>query len=334
MRNTLTYDPIYGYNVKKIIKDIEEYNPTRIIIFNELEWEQRQLPKYFYDLVKEKNIEFKMIHGSFPDPYYKDYCDRMEIEYDAIEYWSTFWISWTEQCLSWDFPYKTYNPPTEYKYPFICLNNRGHIHRCALIDHLARHNLLDKGIVTYHNFMTEHQYSFKYYDGSIRTINDDFATKLDSFLLPEEFHQSFLHVVGEATTQVNMITEKTIVPMLLKKPFISFGKEGFNKCLTSLGFVLYDELFDYSFDDESNIETRASMVTDNVNNIVGKDYTSLYELIKPKLIHNYNRVQEIIHDITYLHPFAIERVNYMGQEGYTQMHSDLRYQTLLTQCLK
>ena len=64
MRNTLTYDPIYGYNVKKIIKDIEEYNPTRIIIFNELEWEQRQLPKYFYDLVKEKNIEFKMIHGN------------------------------------------------------------------------------------------------------------------------------------------------------------------------------------------------------------------------------------------------------------------------------
>ena len=334
MKNTLTYDPVDGYDVEKIIKDIEKYNPTRIIIFNELEWEQRHLPKHFYDLVKEKNIEFKMIHGSFSDTYYKEYCDSMELEYDSIEYWPTFWISWTEQCLRWTFPYKSYNPPSEYKYPFISLNNKGHLHRCALIDHLARHNLIDKGIVTYHNFMTRHEYPFKYYDGSIRTIDDEFATKLDSFLLPEQFHQSFLHVVGEATTKVNIISEKTIIPLLLKKPFISLGKEGFNKCLTDLGFVLYDELFDYSFDNEFDVETRASMVADNVNTIIGKDHNILYDLIKSKIDHNYNRAQEIIHNINYIHPLAVERANYIGQEGYRPMHSDIRYKTLLTQCLK
>lgn len=334
MKTTLTYDSVDRYDVEKIIRDIEEYNPSRITIFNELEWEQRQLPKYLFDLVKEKNIEFKMIHGSFPDPYYKDYCDRMGIDITSIEHWPTFWINWSEQCLHWVLPYQNYSPNTEYKYPFICLNNKGHIHRCALIDQLAKNNILEKGVVTFHNFMTRHQYPFKYYDGSIRTISDDFSTKLDSFLLPEEFHQSFLHVVGEATTTVNFITEKTIIPMLLKKPFISLGKEGFNKCLTDLGFVLYDDLFDYSFDNEPDLETRASMVADNVKSIVGKDYTQLYELLKPKLIHNYNRIQEIIHDINFIHPLAIERVAFINQEGYIPMHTDTRYETFITQCLK
>ena len=334
MKDTLTYDPVDGYNVEQIVNDINTYNPKRIIIFNELEWEQRQLPKSLYDYIKEKSIEFVMIHGSFPDKVYNDYCDSMGLEYSQIQYWPTFWVSWTEQCLKWTFPYKTYTPTKEYKYPFISLNNKGHVHRCMLIDHLARHNLLDKGIVTHHNFMTTHNYPFKYYDGSIRTIDDDFATKLDSFLLPEQFHDSFLHVVGEATTSVNIISEKTLIPILLKKPFISLGKEGFNKCLTDLGFELYTELFDYSFDNETDTESRASMVADNVNSIVGKDYNKLYELIKHKILHNYNRAQEIIHDINYIHPLAIERSNYIGSEGYRRMHSDGRYQQLIEQCLK
>jgi hypothetical protein len=275
-----------------------------------------------------------MIHGSFHDKIYDDYCDTMGLEYNQIQYWPTFWISWTEQCLRSNFPYKTYTPATEYVYPFICLNNKGHVHRCALIDHLARHNLLDVGVVTHHNFLTNHNYPFKYYDGSIRTIDDDFATKLDSFLLPEQFHNSFLHVVGEATIHAHLISEKTMIPIYLKKPFISLGKEGFNKCLTDLGFELYTELFDYSFDSEPDIDTRASMVADNVNSIVGQDYTKLYELIKPKILHNYNRAQEIIHDINYIHPLVIERVNYIGSEGYRPMHSDGRYQSIVGQCLK
>jgi hypothetical protein len=334
MKDTLTYDPVDGYDVTQIVNDIAKYKAKRVIIFNELEWEQRHFPKHFYDLLKEFNIEFTMIHGSFPDKVYDDYCDSMGLEYNQIQYWPTFWISWTEMCLRSNFPYKEYTPTTEYKYPFISLNNKGHVHRCALIDHLARHNLIDKGVVTYHNFVTNHGYPFKYYDGRIRTIDDDFATRLDSFLLPEQFHQSFLHVVGEATITVNIISEKTLIPIFLKKPFISLGKEGFNKCLTDLGFELYTELFDYSFDSVTDMETRASMVADNVNSIVGKDYNQLYELIKPKLIHNYNRAQEIIHDINYIHPLAVERVNYVGLEGYKPMHSDGRYINLVNQCLK
>jgi hypothetical protein len=328
---TLCYNPVDGIDINRINNDIT-IDTKQIIIFNELEWELKQLTPEFVEYIKGKNIDIKIIFGGFFDQYYIDYADNLGLSPNDLIFWNTYWINWSEQCLKSSIDYANYNVNTDFKYPFICLNNRNHIHRAALIDHLTKYNLLDTGIVTWHKFSNHvHGYQFKYYDDTIRTIDDDFSTKLDSFLIPKQWHESFLHVVGESTINVNFITEKSIIPILLKKPFVSIAKQGFNKKLIGLGFLPYDEIIDYSFDDEPDIAKRADILCNSISKI-GTDYTELYNRLLPKIEYNYNRCLEIIRNINFIPSVVIDRVNQMKNVDYIPMHTDPRYERMVNEC--
>jgi hypothetical protein len=329
---TLCYNPVDGINLETITVDIVKYQPTKIIIFNELEWELRQLTPEFIQLLKDKNIQIEIIFGSYHDKYYDDYCNRLGLDYNNLSFWSTYWMKWTEICLKSTLDYTKHTVDTNFKYPFICLNNKNHKHRAALIDHLAKYNLLNSGIVTWHKFANcIHGYDFKYYDDSIRLIDDDFVTKLDSFLLPHQWHESFLHVVGEATINTHFITEKTIIPMLLKKPFVCISRQGYNQRLLDLGFVFYDELIDYSYDNYEDLTSRADKLCESISKIP-TNYSELYEILRPKIEHNYNRCLEIIGDKKYIPQSIIDRVNHMKDNDYMPMHTDPRYERIVREC--
>lgn len=323
---TLRYNPIDQINTQQIFDDIGKYNPANIIIFNELEWELKQLTPELMALIKEKNINIKIIVGSFDDEYYDKFCLKNNIDKSNIIFWSTFWINWSSMCLINEIDYTKHVVNTNFKYPFICLNNKNHIHRQALIDHLAKYNLLDKGIVTWHKFSnTTNGYNFKYYDDSVRTIDDDFATKLDSFLIPKQWHESFFHLVGEATMHTHFISEKVIIPILLKKPFAAISKKGFNKRLLDLGFKLYDEIIDYSYDDYDDVADRADILCKSISNM-HTDYSQLYELLRPKIEYNYNRCVEIIKDKRYIPKLIIDHV---ASNEEKNMATDPRYEHML-----
>jgi hypothetical protein len=328
----LCYNPVDGVETDTIIADINKHNPSKIIIFNELEWELRQITFELVQLLKDRNIEIEIIFGSFYDKYYDEYCKLLGLDCSNLTFWSTFWMKWTEICLKGEIDYTTHVVNTDFKYPFICLNNKNHKHRAALIDHLAKYNLLDKGIVTWHKFSNAmHGYEFKYYDDSIRLIDDDFVTKLDSFLIPHQWHESFLHVIGEATINTDFITEKTIIPMLMKKPFVCISKQGYNQRLLDLGFVLYDEIIDYSYDNLEDVGDRADKLCESISKIT-TNYSELYETLRPKIEHNYNRCLEIIGDKKYIPKSVIDRVANMKDSDYIPMHTDLRYERILKEC--
>ena len=67
-------------------------------------------------------------------------------------------------------------------------------------------------------------------------------------LVPLEYYQSNCDLVLESTIETLFITEKTWKPIVFKKPFLVWGGQGLHAKLKDLGFELYDELFDYSFD--------------------------------------------------------------------------------------
>jgi hypothetical protein len=241
-------------------------------------------------------------------------------------------MPWADMCLKTEIDYTTYQVNTDFKSPFICLNNKNHIHRCALIDHLSKYNLIDRGIVTWHKFAnSKYEYDFNYYDDSIRTINDDFATKLDSFVLPDQWHESFLHVIGEATINADFITEKTVIPLLLKQPFVCISTKNWNQRLLDLGFVLYNEIIDYSYDSHDNVKVRADKLCESISKL-STNYSELYKIIEPKIQHNYNRCLEIIKDKTFIPSTVIDRVEQMSDRNYILMHTDPRYETIVRNC--
>jgi len=328
----LCYNPVDNVDVNIIMQDVHKYNPTKITIFNELEWELNQITPKFIQFLKDRNIQIEIIFGSFYSDYYDGYCKKIGLDTRNLTFWPTFWIKWTEMCLKGEIDYTKHIVNTDFKYPFICLNNKNHKHRAALIDHLSKYNLIDKGIVTWHKFANcNHGYTFKYYDDSIRLIDDDFVTKLDSFLLPHQWHESFLHVIGEATINADFITEKTIIPMLLKKPFVCISTKNWNQRLLDLGFVLYDEIIDYSYDTYDNIEDRADKLCESINKMP-TNYSSLYEILRPKIEHNYNRCLEVISDKKRIPKSVFDRVAHMKDNDYIPMHTDPRYERILKEC--
>lgn len=294
-------DQSEGITQEKIINKAIETGAKEILLLAETEWECNFGGKETVAKLAEMGVTLKVIHGSFRNQNYDDMYTNIGLDPEKdVFFWVTFWFNWAEFQLIQQLYHYNYMPPPVFKHPFICLNNRSHLHRCATVEELAKTGLIDKGIVTWHDFLQENPtYPFKYFDRSKkRILNDDFPTKLDSFLIPQEFHESFFHLITEATLGAHFITEKTVLPILLKKPFAVVSSPGYHRKLVELGFKLYDEIIDYSFDDEPDLNTRVSMLVGQLNYMCSTDTGALFDKVREKLLHNYNRALEIIGDGT------------------------------------
>lgn len=292
---TLSYSHI---NTVDVINDIITKRPSKIIFLGQSEWEFTGVTKELIDTVKEYNVDLKIIHGCFRSQHHIDHYNSVGLSLDNVIFWGTFFFNYVYMHLSAN---RINNPdtyiPRDYKHKFISLNNRSHIHRCAFIDEMSKQNLLDRGIVSWIAHLNENSdYSYQYFDGKQRHLNDNFKETLDSYTLPIEWHESLFEIVTESTPHIQFITEKTVRNILLKKPFIILGARYIHRTLDMLGFKRFDEVIDYSFDDVEDLNERTELFVNNIHNILKYDSKELYELLYPKLVHNYYRAMTIITD--------------------------------------
>lgn len=85
------------------------------------------------------------------------------------------------------------------------------------------------------------------------------------------FDQTLFHITNE--TQVDhawqgyrsqFFTEKTFRSMLEMQPFVIYGTPGINQHLKDIGYMTYEDWFDYSFDNEPNPFLRYKMLLNTV----------------------------------------------------------------------
>jgi len=81
------------------------------------------------------------------------------------------------------------------------------------------------------------------------------------------------------------LTEKIYKPIGFQHPFMVLGKTGILTYLKSQGFVTYDNLFDESYDDESDLQKKISLILDNVSNYEKCPYDN--ETLK-RIEHNHS----------------------------------------------
>ena len=147
---------------------------------------------------------------------------------------------------------------------FTSYNNSNKLHRNILVDVLAKNNLLNDGIVTilHPNIWPNRpgDYKFEYYDGTILKDEPSFVLNSCDAFAPNSFPKSYLNgfidIVTESTYEEDQffLTEKTSKPISTLKPFLIVGPPKIHKFLyENYGVEYYDELFDYSFDDETEI---------------------------------------------------------------------------------
>ena len=211
-----------------------------------------------------------------------------------VTYWKTFWPAYTYDNLHKQGHTANNNRFTK---AFVNFNNRPWDFRCKMMDELSKRNLISKGAISWNQ--TNNDYRFEHWKEERLIIDKEYATsnqEFDSF--PLSFFESFMSIVSESTMDTIYPTEKTYTAIYFKKPFLVWSVPNFHKSLQEIGFELYDEIFDYSFDSIENSNQRLDALLDQVEKIIDIDYQTAYNLVADKAERNYNKMMDIRFDIS------------------------------------
>lgn len=283
----------------RILDDIRQQTPAVVNIFAAEEHEMNGIwsgpagRRDYIDKFVKQDIELNFVFGAASQEFY-DTRYHFPKEKIYTHLWPTYFLCFTLSSMFHNNYFQDIcdTVQNKFQHAFISLNNRPHAHRCLFMDLLARNKLLDKGVISWHG--ENNQYTWRWFRPQYKMILDkSFVKTGSSYSTPTEWNQSFLHVVSECSIDRVYFSEKTWQPLLACKPFLSQSCAGFYKIFVDMGFVLYDELFDYSFDSIKSDLPRTDAIMLNVKSIIGKDYDKLYEMLKPKILHNFNKAIEI-----------------------------------------
>lgn len=307
-------------------------NPDGLILFGQYEFDYMsqgnlRLFDRLVNFSNQKNIPLYLVTGGTKENGIKhDASLEIYKNVQPIIYWETFWIN---QC------YIQYNKKhcglldiddldtgrnlNDFKYRFISMNHRYKYHRCCLLDYIAKNDLLDGNSVSFHYHAEEETrsrsnfYNWKYWNPHYLSIDYPKTTWMEFHgqgHLPIQYIESFMQVVSESSTDFYILSEKAAAPLFFNKLFLVQGPKGFHAMLERLGFVLYDEIFDYSFDQIENIETRTDMMLQNVVNLkryTFKELKEVYIRMYPKIRHNKQRILELNFSLDFVPKFLLER---------------------------
>ena len=184
------------------------------------------------------------------------------------------------------------------------LNNKPHQHRCELMNEVQGTDLLDNSFYTWSKLTSTsdewNSKDFPWTNWKEKIVHDKDEIALDcghvdftdEYNLNEK-HKAAVHLISESTLDCFFLTEKTVKPLILGNLFLVGGAVNFHNKLKNLGFELYDEIFDYSFDTLTDYKERIKGIITNLETIKDKDYNELYKICEKKIKHNQKRCWEL-----------------------------------------
>jgi len=174
--------------------------------------------------------------------------------------------------------------------------NRSHPFRAKMVDNLVKYDLNREGVgkFTWNQLSSEYwdpyNPGFKYWKEERILADDDFESdrsKFSPYKRPEELYfESLWDLVQESSDDTIFITEKTIKAILWQKPFIVYGAKGFHRALESLGFKLFDELIDYTFDDVEDMDIKSELIAKELFKLQHIPLDKQLEIVASKAKHN------------------------------------------------
>lgn len=180
--------------------------------------------------------------------------------------------------------------------PFCTLINRPYEFRCKFIDKIH-----EKKLDGYFNFTWNtitptflgYQYPFEYFEEKVYKLDDRYENGNNWIHPPTQYFESLFDIVLESTVDCKFYTEKTARPIYYKKPFILVGSTNINKGLTDFGFELYDEIIDYSFDSENDLDIRIDMVVFELRKLKKINLKKIQKITQKKIEHNFQNLLKI-----------------------------------------
>ena len=286
-----------GVNFKNLIIDIQNHKTCdQVLIWSTME---SDLPngneKYDFEefnvICESYNIIVNIVFGIFNQEQYYNINSYKNIK---LHFWPTYLLHYTYNKFNDYDGVKIENlkKNQNFKKLFVLYNNKPHLHRCKLMDKLHENGLFEYGEISW-NTLNNINYNFKSWEEKIINI-DEFNDS--HFYIGNHItdNTTLLFLVSESCNNLALITEKTFKPILIEQPFICLGGRLQNIILKELGFELYDEIFDYSFDYLDDINLRVDGIISNLNRIKNGDYYELHKKIENKIKHNKERAISIV----------------------------------------
>ena len=303
----------------------------RIVLYAQEEFEY-DIFQYFEFLVEysdKHNVPFDIILCTDKHASPRHDITNRKYRHVKLHYWCTFFLS---QAYSHLIRTKDHLTPAEFKYPYVSMNAKPHVHRSLMLDTLAKYNLIDNGAVSWLEIADSsvkpgelasvvRGYPYKYWTPVIKKLTEPGPNRM-ILEVPAEYKQSFAQLVVESTVREQVISEKTWMPILYRKPFVVLAHHGHHAILQRYGFELYDEYIDYSFDSVQDINVRAEAVAQNIARLVAYPEVArhkIYKRLLPKLEHNYNLAVSLATDIKQV-PEIILDAHRDPLNGYCSRH--------------
>lgn len=285
------------YKEEKLKVFLQTISNSTVILYNPIEPIIEYSIDFFKNILQElenNNIKLEIWLGNF-DEKYNNYLNSL---HDNISV-----INWNKLVLYLSYNlYKSNDIQNQcYDKLYINLNNKSRYHRCLLVDQLAKHNLMDYGNISWLNKQdldTVKHFNFQYFNNATKILDTDEILS-NHPIISRYISTSFINLYGEFTEseiEVIDISEKTWLSLLYKKPFLAVASKGFYNQLTKLGFDLYDEIFDYEFDNRPKLEDRISGVVDNLISLKDLNYEELYDKIAGKIEYNQKILFNLLND--------------------------------------
>jgi hypothetical protein len=300
-----------------IVEEITIINPDKIIILSSTEVAFENIYKPFYDKIlpylEHTNKIVNVITPHLDNIIIKKrfYCERT---YGNVMAALPNFLCSGNKPYYWDFGSGSVPPYREnyqFSYLYSCYNVRVAEHRIRMVDALAREKLIDRGMVTFHY---PEKVEWKYYDGKKRSDEAAYSKEShDQFRYPASFQKCFVDIVAETWHESTMfhVTEKTLRSVAFFKPFLVLSCKGFYKdyLCDYFGLELYDEVFDYDFDNMESLQDRVDGIVSNIKkieNLSVHELSNLYISLIPKMIRNKSKLIEILYNKDKIVPDAFK----------------------------
>jgi len=119
-------------------------------------------------------------------------------------------------------------------------------------------------------------------------------------IIPTGLLESYINIPLETYPRHSFFTEKTIKPILAGIPFISVCTPNFTEVFKSMGLEPYYGIFDYSYENETDIYKRTSLIVDQLESLQKDNLKELINDNTDTIEHNQNKMEKISNDFSFL----------------------------------
>ena len=245
---------------------------------------------------------------------HKAWCDRQQ-QMDRIcvissNYWRFITASNLSKTAARQLTWEQAWQGTEQRHLYNCLNRMPHAHRRWFVLLLAQFGLLQQGLVSMDRFdqlphkpdgLTYDEITWELLHRQLPLLVDkaELVTNYSCEVNPWIYEHSWFTIVTETDASHNMLflSEKIWKPMFCFSPFMVLGNPGTLRLLRDLGFCTFPELWDESYDDQTDMVKRMLMIIEQIQRVSQLcDKRSWIAQAEPALRHNQQLAWQLWHD--------------------------------------